>query len=167
MAATTDHAGPAAVIAEVFDRINAHDVGGLGAWYADDLSEEWPIIGHLDGKRAAMDYWAALFAALPDLRVSMERMVAEGDAVFVHWRLTGTFSGAPISGILPTGRVVELRGTDYFTIREGKITAAFVAYDGMAFAVQAGILPEHGSVADRIMTAGANALTRLRRLPRR
>jgi hypothetical protein len=85
----------------------------------------------------------------------------------VHWHLTGTFSGTPISGFLATGRPLDLRGTDCFTIRDGKISANFIAYDGMAFAVQAGILPRRGTPADRAMTMSANAITRLRRLLRR
>jgi predicted ester cyclase len=167
MSATTQHTAPAAVIEAVFDRINAHDAGGLGAWYADDLSEDWPIIGHLDGKQAAIDYWTALFAAFPDLHVRTLRIMSDGEAVFVHWRMTGTFSGAPITGILPTGRAIDLRGTDYFTIRDGRISTAFVAYDGMSFAAQAGVLPPRGSLADQAMTAAGNASTRLRRLPNR
>jgi hypothetical protein len=39
------------------------------------------------------------------------------------------------------GRSIDLRGTDCFTIRNEKVVANFVAYDGMTFAVQAGILP--------------------------
>jgi len=165
MPATTQHTEPTAVIEAVFDRINAHDAGGLRGWCADDLGEDWPIVGHLDGKQEVIDYWAALFAAFPDLHVRTLQIASDGEAVFVHWRMTGTFSGASITGILPTGRAIDLRGTDYFTIRDGRISAAFVAYDGMSFAAQAGVLPPRGSLADRAMTAAANVSTRLRRLP--
>ena len=81
--------------------------------------------------------------------------------------MTGTFTGAPFLGIEATGRSIDLRGTDCLTIRDERVVANFVAYDGMAFAVQAGILPRHGSRADHAMTAAVNWLTRARKQLRR
>jgi SnoaL-like polyketide cyclase len=78
--------------------------------------------------------------------------------------MTGTFTGAPFLGIDATGRSIDLRGTDCFTIRDEKIAAAFIAYDGMAFAVQAGLLPPRGSRMDHAMTVAVNWMTRARKL---
>lgn len=130
-------------------------------------SEDWPIVGRLEGKQAVRDHFAAIFAAIPDLHIDLERTAADGETVFAHWHMTGTFTGAPFLGIQATGRTVDLRGTDCFTIRDEKVVANFIAYDGMAFAVQAGVLPPHGTAADRAMTVAVNVLTRTRRLLRR
>ncbi|MGZ4199386.1 MAG: ester cyclase [Thermoleophilia bacterium] len=167
MSATTEQAAARAVVAEVFARTNAHDADGIGAHVTDDVCDDWPIVGHLAGKPAVLAYFRDLFGALPDLCVRAERVAVEGDTVFVHWHLTGTFSGTPITGLLATGRAIDLRGTDCFTMRHGRIAANFIAYDGMAFAVQAGILPRRGTWADRAMTISVNAATRMRRLLRR
>jgi hypothetical protein len=79
--------------------------------------------------------------------------------VFAHWHLTGTLTGAPFLGIEATGRAVDLRGTDCFTVRDGKVAAGFVAYDGITFAVQAGILPALDSPLGRAMTVATNVMT--------
>ena len=93
----------------------------------------------------------------------MERIAADGETVFVHWHMTGTFTGAPLLGFEPTGRSINMRGTDCFTIRDGKVAANFIAYDGLTFAVQAGNLPPHGSRMDHAMTVAANWMTHVRR----
>jgi hypothetical protein len=99
---------------------------------------------------------------MPDFHIEVERTAADGGTVFVHWHLTGTFTGAPLLGFEATGRPIDLRGTDCFTIRDGKVAANFIAYDGMTFAVQAGNLPPHGSRMDHVMTVAANWMTRAR-----
>jgi hypothetical protein len=60
-----------------------------------------------------------------------------------------------------------MRGTDYFTVRDGKVVSNFIAYDGQDFAVQAGILPAPGTTAYRVMTAVINAVTAIRQRFRR
>ena len=71
---------------------------------------------------------------------------------------------SPFLGIEATGRPIELRGNNSYAIHDGKIVASFVAYDGMAFAVQAGILAAHGSRMDHAMTVAANGITRVRKM---
>lgn len=104
-----------------------------------------------------------MFASIPDLRIELERMAADGETVFVHWHMTGTFSGASLRGLEATGRSIEIRGNDCFMIRDRKVAANFIAYDGMTFAVQAGILPVPGSRMDRVVTFATNLTTRARK----
>jgi predicted ester cyclase len=122
-----------------------------------------PVVGRLAGREAVRVHFAAIFAAMPDFHIDAERIAADGETVFVHWRLTGTFTVAPFLGIEPTDRAIDLRGTDCFTVREGKVVANFIAYDGIDLAVQAGILPPHGSRMDHAMTIAANWMTRARK----
>jgi steroid delta-isomerase-like uncharacterized protein len=143
------------------------DANALSPFGSDDVVEIWPVVGRLDGQEAVRDHFAAIFAAMPDFHIDVERMAAEGETVFVHWRVTGTFTGAPFLGVDATGHSIDLRGTDCFTIRDEKVVANFVAYDGMAFAVQAGILPPHGSRMDHAMTVAVNWMTHARKRLRR
>jgi hypothetical protein len=94
-------------------------------------------------------------------------MVTEGEVVFVHWHMTGTFTGGALNGIAATGRPIDLRGTEYLTVRDGRMVSNFVAFDGMSLAVQIGILPAPGTAADRVMTTALNAVTAVRRRLRR
>ena len=53
-----------------------------------------------------------LFAAMPDFEFTVTASRADHEVAAVQWRATGTFTGAPFQGVEPTGKRVELRGTD-------------------------------------------------------
>ena len=59
-------------------------------------------------------------AAFPDLSVTVENVVAEGDRVATRVIMRGTHQGE-FQGIAPTGKRVEVRAMDMFRISEGKI----------------------------------------------
>ena len=158
---------PVELVRRVFETVlNGRDADAMMQFWADDLVEEFPI-GTFRGKREMRDYFASVFAAIPDFHIEATHIVGEGETVFVAWRVTGTFSGEPWLGIEPTGTRVELDGVDRFTIRNGKVVHNFVLYDQVAFAQQIGMLPKRGSVADKVMLAAFNAQTRTKRLLRR
>jgi steroid delta-isomerase-like uncharacterized protein len=56
----------------------------------------------------------------PDLHVSPEDMIAEGDLVAARWTATGTHAG-PLAGIPPTGRAVRWSGIDVYRLLDGRI----------------------------------------------
>jgi SnoaL-like polyketide cyclase len=60
-------------------------------------------------------------AAIPDLRVMIEDMVAEGDKVAVRRSYQGTQQGQ-LFGVPPTGRPFQISGYSIFRLVEGKIT---------------------------------------------
>jgi steroid delta-isomerase-like uncharacterized protein len=165
--AAPETTAPRELIHTVFERVDNRDANGLLPFLVDDVVEEWPMVGRLEGSAAVRDHFAAIFASMPDFHIDIERMAADGESVFVHWHVIGTFTGAPFNGIVATGRPIDLRGTDCFTVRNGKIVTNFIAYDGMRFAVQAGILPAPGTRTDGAMTAAINVITRARRQLRR
>jgi steroid delta-isomerase-like uncharacterized protein len=157
---------PTEIVKRIFERLDKHDSEVLRDFAAEDVVEVWPVVGRLQGLRAMGDHFAAIFAALPDFHIAIERMAADGDTVFAHWHATGTFAGEPFLGIEATGRPINIRGTDCFTFHEGKVAENFVAWDGMTFAVQAGVLPPHGSSLDHAMSVALNLVTRGRKLVR-
>jgi predicted ester cyclase len=56
----------------------------------------------------------------PDLSITVENVVAEGDRVATRVIMRGTHQGE-FQGIAPTGKRVEVRAMDMFRISEGKI----------------------------------------------
>ncbi|ARG62542.1 hypothetical protein B1T45_15865, partial [Mycobacterium kansasii] len=73
-------------------------------------------------------------------------------------------TGSPFQGIEATGRRVEIRGCDVIQLAsDGRVASNTVYYDGAGFARQIGMLPTMGTRADRLVTRGFNAITRLRR----
>jgi steroid delta-isomerase-like uncharacterized protein len=62
-----------------------------------------------------------LRAALPDLRVTLEALIGEGDLVAARWTATGTHSGE-LAGVPGTGNPVRWGGVDVYRLADGRIT---------------------------------------------
>lgn len=156
-----------AAVREIFRRLfDDRDLSDPHAFWTDDSVDHFLAAGQsVRGAPALADWFAGLFAALPDWRLVVENVVDDGgDQVVVQWTGTGTFTGAPFLGLQPTGRRIELRGCDVVRLdAAGKIATNTIYYDGAVFARQVGLLPAQGSRADRLMTRAFNGLTRLRR----
>jgi predicted ester cyclase len=60
----------------------------------------------------------AYFNAFPDLHVSLEELIAEGDRVFVRSTMTGTHDG-DYKGIEPTGRHISAESAEVFRVQDG------------------------------------------------
>jgi steroid delta-isomerase-like uncharacterized protein len=58
--------------------------------------------------------------AFPDMRVTVEDLIAEGDKVTARVTMRGTHQGE-FQGIAPTGKRVEVEAIDMFRINDGKI----------------------------------------------
>ena len=148
---------------EVFALLNRHDPTLLHPYWDENIVEEFPT-GVVRGRQALHDYFAAMFAAIPDFHIEPKTIAAEGDKVFVRWRATGTFSGKPWMGLDPTGSRLELDGIDCFTVKNEIVVHNFVAYDQMEFARQIGMMPPAGSALERGMMATFNVRTRVRKM---
>jgi len=73
--------------------------------------------------------------AFPDLTITVDRMVAEGDLVTVVWTFRGTNTAAGY-GLPPTGARIELRGITVWRIVDGKIREEWTSFDDMQAARQ-------------------------------
>jgi steroid delta-isomerase-like uncharacterized protein len=73
--------------------------------------------------------------AFPDLKMTVDRMVAEHDLVTVVWTFRGTNTAAGY-GLPPTGARIELRGITVWRIVDGKIREEWTSFDDMQAAQQ-------------------------------
>jgi steroid delta-isomerase-like uncharacterized protein len=152
----------------LIEAVGRHDIEALREAWDDDTVDDFIALGQqYRGAEALAAFFQELWAAVPDLRMEVEGVVADGDDAVVRWRLDGTFTGAPFQGIRATGRSITLRGVDVMQFAGEKIRLNTVYYDGATFARQVGMLPAQGSAGERAMTGAFNAFTaaaeRLRR----
>ena len=146
-----------------FDALAGRDATTMAAhWHREGIYDSVPL-GVFRGPDAVRRLYGEMFAAMPDLRTTVERITADDRVAAVQWRASGTFSGGPFRGVEPTGRQVEIRGIDSLEIEDGKIMRTTSVYDGAAVARGMGLLPPEDSGADRAMRAGLNTVTKLRR----
>ncbi len=148
-----------------FAAINAHDPDALVlCGHPDHYADELLALGRtVRGREGVRQFFAELIAALPDIQMAVDKVLAGPDLAVVTWRLTGTFSGAPFAGFRPTGSRIDLEGCDVMEIRDGLIGHNTIYYDGAQFARQIGMLPRADSSMDRAMRAGFNAVVPLLR----
>jgi steroid delta-isomerase-like uncharacterized protein len=146
-----------------FDAMDRRDAAAMAAHWREDGVEDVVPVGLMRGREELRDFFASMFAAIPDARTTVTRLVAGEQSCAVEWRLEGTFDGAPYMGIEPTGKHVELRGLDLLELEDGELVSITAYFDGAGFARQIGLLPPDGSSADRAMKSAFNALTKARR----
>lgn len=152
------------VAGSYFAAVSARDPDAMAEhWHAEGVEDIVPL-GVFRGPDGVRTLFREIFAAMPDFEFTVTRITADHEVAAVQWRATGTFTGAPFQGIDPTGRRVDLRGTDCIEVDdEGKITRNTAVYDGAAFARGIGLLPAENSGAEKAMRTAFNAVTRVRK----
>ena len=69
--------------------------------------------------------------AFPDLKMTVNNMVAEGDLVAVHWTFRGTHTHGGYAGLPATGTKVLMTGITIWRIVDGKITDEWSSFNEM------------------------------------
>src|SRR5215218_8560655 len=146
-----------------FDACARRDVDAMAEHWREDGVIDLVPIGVMRGLSEYRAFFRELFAAFPELEISVGRVVAGERQAAVEWRMSGPFSGSPFQEIEPTGKHVELRVLDLLEIEDGKIVSDTAYYDGMSFARQVGMMPPLDSGAERAVTGAFNAVTKLRK----
>jgi predicted ester cyclase len=76
--------------------------------------------------------------------------VAEAEFACLPWRLLGTHRGM-FGGVPGSGRFVVLQGLHYLELQDGRVRRARGFYDLYDAAIQLGLLPSRGSLAESAM----------------
>ena len=101
-----------------------------------DPSNPEEVRGLQAAKQAAADYRRAF----PDLRVTVEDLIAEGDKVAARLRVRGTHLG-DLNGIAPTGRRVDFTGIVMSRVEGGRIAEDWANFDDLGMMRQLGVIP--------------------------
>jgi steroid delta-isomerase-like uncharacterized protein len=107
---------------QVADEIYAHDFVNHGLHRDADLQEDQAAV-----------HWEK--AVLPDLTMTVDKMVAGDDLVTVVWTARGT-NTVSAGGLPATGATVELRGITVWRIVDGKIREEWTSFDMLRVARQ-------------------------------
>jgi steroid delta-isomerase-like uncharacterized protein len=91
----------------------------------------------LDESQAVDHGWRAAF---PDLELTIEREIAEGDFVTVVWRGRGTNTGTG-NGLNATGKTAEGRGISIFRVEDGRIKEEWTESSQLVILRQLGLFP--------------------------
>ena len=83
-------------------------------------------------------------AAFPDLLVTTEDLVAEGDKVVERWTQTQTHTGESFMNIPPSGNSISFTGISIYRIANGKIVDHWANMDFFGMMAQMGAIPVPG-----------------------
>jgi steroid delta-isomerase-like uncharacterized protein len=79
--------------------------------------------------------------AFPDLRLTIEDLIAEGETVMARWSCRGTHKG-DLSGIAPTGKQFTISGISIARFASGKMVEGWINWDALGLMQQLGVVPE-------------------------
>jgi len=82
-------------------------------------------------------------SGMPDLRVTIDDMGAEGDKVATRYTIEGTHEGE-LFGVPPTGRRLSIESMAVERVSDGKIEEHRRITDTLDMMQQLGVLPESG-----------------------
>lgn len=119
------------------------DVNAFDAIVTPDYQRESAGTKKVSGLKELQQEILDVRAAFPDLTTRIEKVIANGDDMAIFWTSTGTFT-QPLRGVPPTGRIVETRGSNALTLRDGRIAYEQVTWDAVELLAHVGI-PSLGS----------------------
>jgi steroid delta-isomerase-like uncharacterized protein len=108
---------------------------------APDAQIRTPLPLALSGVQAMQYVFATLHQAYPDLQITIEDLIAEGDTVVSRNSVRGTHRGDYL-GIPPTGRSVTYNEIFVFRFADGQITESWGVVDVLSQMRQLGAVLE-------------------------
>lgn len=119
---------------------NGHRIEAVGEVYAETYQGHDPAGLHAGDLEQLRQSAAALFTAFPDLVITIDDVMVEGDKAVKRWTAQGTHLG-PFLGIPPTGKAITNTGTSIFRIADGKIVECWVESNALGMMQQLGVIP--------------------------
>jgi steroid delta-isomerase-like uncharacterized protein len=110
--------------------------------YAPDVVWHNPE-GDLRGLEETKQFVSMFKTAFPDMRATVEDVVAEDDKVVTRVTIRGTHQGETEEFGPPTGRQMEGQGLSLHRIEGDKIVEEWNSWDNLSLMQQLGLAPEH------------------------
>ena len=120
---------------------NQHNVDAFDEFFAPSFVNYDPLPGLPGTLEGAKQLHRMLFAAFPDLKMTIHDQAAEGDKVWTRKTGSGTHRGE-LLGVPATGKQVSWNIIDIMSIRNGKVTEHWVVADVMSLMRQLGAVPQ-------------------------
>jgi predicted ester cyclase len=92
------------------------------------------------GPAVIKEAMGALWVAYPDIRTTVDDMIAAEDKVVVRWSAVGTHQGV-VQGIAPTNRKVAQNGIVIYRLAAGKIVEEWMNTNLLGILKQLGVVP--------------------------
>ena len=120
---------------------NNQNVAAFEKYFTGDFISHLPD-ADMNGEQF-IGFSQAFFAAFPDLHVTTDDLIGEGDKVVKVWTAHCTHKGE-LMGIPATGKAIVVKGIEVFRIVDGKIAENWMSMDNLGMLQQLGVIPPMG-----------------------
>ena len=120
---------------------NQHNIDAFEKYFTADFIYH-PADGDLNGEQYK-GLCQVYIAAFPDLHITTDDLIAEGDKVVKVWTANCTNKG-DFMGIPATGKSIVVKGIEMFRISDGKIAELWASADNLGMMQQLGVIPPMG-----------------------
>jgi predicted ester cyclase len=104
-----------------------------------DATIRTPLPIATTGAEALKEIWAMLFRIYPDIHLTVEDLIGEGDKVVGRTTVTGTHRGE-FMGVAPTGKSVTYNEMFMFRFAAGRVVETWGVVDVFAQMKQIGVI---------------------------
>lgn len=154
---------------EYLDAWNSHDGSKVAEWMVEDATYEDVTLGVVhEGRDAIKRFVEETDHLAGDYHFTAVSVQQTGDRYAAEWEMAGTHTGE-VNGVRATHKPFRIRGVSIGQLdAEGKIQQNRDYWNAVDLLTQLGVLPQPGSLGERVMRTGTNLVIRLReRLPAR
>ncbi len=117
-----------------------HDFSKLDEYMRDDYIQHNPDCPQ--GKAGFLEFFDVIFAAVPDFKYTLKKMVAEGDIVMAYSTTSGTHTGGDWLGKKAAGNRINFDVVDIFRVQDRKIAEHWDVADTFTFFGQLGVIEQ-------------------------
>ena len=122
------HADIVSLLERHRDAFKRRDADELAACFSERGSLVSPAHGVVEGRKPIADVYRYWFTAFPDLQVTWDQPIVDGDRAAIFWAFAGTSHG-PFFGAVGAGSRIELKGAAEYVFGDDGITSLQYIYD--------------------------------------
>ncbi|MCK4993347.1 MAG: ester cyclase [Bacteroidales bacterium] len=120
---------------------NKHNIAAYDKYFTSDFVYHYAE-GDMNGEQYK-GLCQAYITAFPDLHITTNDLIAEGDKITKIWTAQGTHKGE-LMGIPATGKPILVKGIEVFRLADGKIAELWASMDNLGMMQQLGVIPPLG-----------------------
>lgn len=126
--------------------VNTGDFSSLDEFVSSDYTYFEPTLGTMTGRDGYGTLVSMYRSAFPDMVLTVDQQIAEGDTVVTRWTAHGTHQGE-LFGISRTGKEVSVQGVIISRIHDGQLAEDYESYDVYGMLRQLGVLQAAANAA--------------------
>ncbi|MBI1879025.1 MAG: ester cyclase [Chloroflexi bacterium] len=132
-----------AIVRRIYEVFNTGNLALAQELITADAIDHQAMPGQEQGLAGFKQIVTMLRTAFPDLQVTAEDMIAEGDKVVGRWTMRGTHKGE-FMGITATGKSFTMTGIDIIRFAGDKAVEHWGNQDDLGMMQQLGVMPAPG-----------------------